>query len=183
MNREIPIFFTIDDGYAPFLAVALNSAIKNASSDRHYRAIVLHQDLNEANAAKLKSLETENEESKDMLSLMKESIGDKINAVRFTNKLKKHPVCITSEGGLSLEMEKTLNSMPGASDNKVKAQLVLEINSAHPITEKLKALYNDDKETLAKYAKLLYGEACLIGGACVPDPVEHSNLVCELMVK
>lgn len=60
MNREIPIFFTIDDGYAPFLAVALNSAIKNASSDRHYRAIVLHQDLNEANAAKLKSLETEN---------------------------------------------------------------------------------------------------------------------------
>lgn len=60
MNREIPIFFTIDDGYAPFLAVALNSAIKNASPDRHYRAIVLHQDLNEANAAKLKSLETEN---------------------------------------------------------------------------------------------------------------------------
>lgn len=60
MNREIPIFFTIDDSYAPFLAVALNSAIKNANPNRHYRAIVLHQELNEANAAKLKSLETEN---------------------------------------------------------------------------------------------------------------------------
>lgn len=130
-----------------------------------------------------KALEGENDENKDMLNAMKESIGDKINSVRFTNKLKKHPVCLTSEGGISLEMEKTLNSMPGVADNKVKAQLVLEINASHPIAEKLKALYSEDKETLAKYAKLLYGEACLIGGAGVPDPVEHSNLVCELMTK
>ncbi len=130
-----------------------------------------------------KALESENEESKDMLECMKESIGDKINAVRFTNKLKKHPVCLTSEGGISLEMEKTLNSMPGVTDNKVKAQLVLEINAGHPIAQKLKNLYNEDKDTLSKYAKLLYGEACLIGGAGVPDPVEHSNLVCELMTK
>ena len=129
-----------------------------------------------------KALDTENEQSKDMFEIMKESIGDKINAVRFTNKLKKHPVCLTSEGGISLEMEKTLNAMPGAGENKVKAQLVLEINASHPIAEKLKALYNDDKETLKKYAKLLYGEACLISGAGVPDPVEHSNLVCELMI-
>lgn len=130
-----------------------------------------------------KALESENESAKDMFAAMKESIGDKINAVRFTNKLKKHPVCLTSEGGISLEMEKTLNSMPAATNNKVKASLVLEINAAHPIAEKLKALYNDDKETLSKYAKLLYGEACLIGGANVDDPVEHSNLVCELMTK
>ena len=130
-----------------------------------------------------KALETENEAAKDMFAAMKEAIGDKIHAVRFTNKLKKHPVCLTSEGGISLEMEKTLNSMPGTGDNKVKAQLVLEINSAHPIAEKLKALYNDDKETLANYAKLLYGEACLISGAGIDDPVEHSNLVCSLMTK
>ncbi len=128
-----------------------------------------------------KALETENEANKAMLDLMKEAVGDKINAVRFTNKLKKHPVCITSEGGISLEMEKTLNSMPGAADNKVKAQLVLEINASHPIAEKLKTLFKDDSETLKKYSKLLYDEACLIGGAGVPDPVEHSNLVCELM--
>lgn len=130
-----------------------------------------------------KALETENEAAKDMFAAMKEAIGDKIHAVRFTNKLKKHTVCLTSEGGISLEMEKTLNSMPGTGDNKVKAQLVLEINSAHPIAEKLKALYNDDKETLANYAKLLYGEACLISGAGIDDPVEHSNLVCSLMTK
>lgn len=130
-----------------------------------------------------KALESENEAAKDMFAAMKESIGDKISSVRFTNKLKKHPVCLTSEGGISLEMEKTLNSMPGAGDNKVKAQLVLEVNASHPIADKLKSLYNDDKDTLSKYAKLLYGEACLIGGAGVPDPVEHSNLVCELMTK
>ena len=130
-----------------------------------------------------KALEEENKAAEDMFKAMKESIGDKINAVRFTNKLKKHPVCLTSEGGISLEMEKVLNSMPGTNDNKVKAQLVLEINANHPIAEKLKTLYNDDKELLGKYAKLLYGEACLIGGASVPDPVEHSTLVCELMTK
>ena len=120
---------------------------------------------------------------RQVFEAMKESIGDKINAVRFTNKLKNHPVCLTSEGGISLEMEKVLNSMPGAADNKVKAQLVLEINASHPIAEKLKELYASDKELLGKYAKLLYGEACLIGGKSVPDPAEHSALVCELMVK
>ena len=130
-----------------------------------------------------KALEEENTAAKDMFDLMKESIGDSISAVRFTNKLKKHPVCLTSEGGISLEMEKVLNSMPGAEQNKVQAKLVLEINAEHPIAEKLKALYNSDKDMLEKYAKLLYGEACLIGGKSVPDPAEHSALVCELMTK
>ena len=128
-----------------------------------------------------KAIETENEQAKSMLDAMKESIGDAVSAVRFTNKLKKHPVCLTSEGGISLEMEKTLNSMPGANE-KIKAQIVLEINIGHKIAEKLKSLYQEDKETLGKYAKLLYAEACLISGASVTDPVEHSNLVCELMV-
>lgn len=73
--------------------------------------------------------------------------------------------------------------MPGAKDNQVKAQLVLEINAEHPIAEKLKTLYNEDKEALGKYAKLLYGEACLIGGRRIDDPVEHSKLICELMTK
>lgn len=130
-----------------------------------------------------KALEEENTAAKDMFDAMKQSIGDSISAVRFTNKLKKHPVCLTSEGGISLEMEKVLNSMPGAEQNKVQAKLVLEINAEHPIAEKLKALYNSDKDMLGKYAKLLYGEACLIGGKSVPDPAEHSALVCELMTK
>ena len=80
-------------------------------------------------------------------------------------------------------MEKTLNAMPGAGDNKVKAQVVLEINASHPIADKLKALFESDKETLSKYARLLYGEACLIAGKAVADPVEHSTLICELMTK
>lgn len=130
-----------------------------------------------------KALETANTEAKDMLEAMSEAIGEGVNAVRFTNKLKNHPVCLTSEGGISLEMEKTLNSMPGAADNKVKAQIILEINAEHPISDRLKALFADDKETLSKYAKLLYAEACLIGGKAVENPAEHSALICELMTK
>ena len=129
-----------------------------------------------------KILENENEAQKNLFDAMKESIGEKVNAVRFTNKLKKHPVCLTSEGGISLEMEKTLNAMPNMNGNKVKAQIVLEINISHPVADKLKLLYSEDKDTLSKYAKLLYGEACLISGLGIDDPVEHSNLVCELML-
>ena len=142
---------------------------------------ICDNDLNLDTEDEKKALNEENESAKDMFAAMKEAIGEKVNAVRFTNKLKKHPVCLTSEGGISLEMEKTLNSMAG-NNEKIKAELVLEINATHPIAEKLKTLYNEDTETLNKYAKLLYSEACLISGAGIDDPVEHSNLVCELMV-
>jgi len=144
---------------------------------------ICDESLNLDSEEEKKALESENESAKDMFAAMKEAIGDKIQSVRFTNKLKNHPVCLASEGGISLEMEKTLNSMPGAGDNKVKAQLSLEINANHPIAEKIKNLFDNDKETLADYAKLLYGEACLISGAGIDDPVEHSNLVCKLMTK
>lgn len=144
---------------------------------------ICDDNLNLDSEEEKKALDEENIAAKDMFDAMKESIGDSISAVRFTNKLKKHPVCLTSEGGISLEMEKVLNSMPNAAENKVQAKLVLEINAEHPIAEKLKTLYNEDKELLGKYAKLLYGEACLIGGKSVSDPAEHSALVCELMTK
>ena len=143
---------------------------------------ICDEELNLDSEEEKKALETENEESKDMFDEMKNAIGDSISAVRFTGKLKNHPVCLTSEGGISLEMEKTLNSMPGA-DRNVKAQLILEINADHAIADKLKALYSENKETLGKYAKLLYGEACLIGGRQIDDPVEHSKLICDLMIK
>lgn len=144
---------------------------------------ICDDNLNLDSEEEKKALDEENTAAKDMFDAMKESIGGSISAVRFTNKLKKHPVCLTSEGGISLEMEKVLNSMPNAAENKVQAKLVLEINAEHPIAEKLKTLYNEDKELLGKYAKLLYGEACLIGGKSVSDPAEHSALVCELMTK
>ena len=144
---------------------------------------VCDENLNLDTEDEKKELESENNAAKDMFEEMKKSLGDSVNAIRFTNKLKYHPVCLTSEGGISLEMEKTLNSMPGAADNKGKAQLVLEISATHKLAEKLKELYGKDNETLGKYAKLLYGEACLIGGKPIENPAEHSALVCELMTK
>ena len=101
----------------------------------------------------------------------------------LAGKLAEHPVSLATEGQISLDMEKTLNAMPGNNENKVKAKIVLEINSEHPIAEKLKSLFEVDKELLASYSKLLYSEACLIAGRSVDNPVEHSKLVCELMTK
>ncbi len=126
-------------------------------------------------------LNEKNEVSKDMLEFVKESVGSDISSVRFTNKLKNYAVCLTSEGGISLEMEKVLNSMP--NDNKVKAEVVLEINANHPIAEKLNELYGTDKEELKAYAKLLYAQGCLISGVSIKDPAELSKLISDLMVK
>ena len=116
-----------------------------------------------------------------MLDFMKESLDGAVQSVRFTNKLKNHPVCLTSEGDVSVEMEKVLNTLPG-EENKVKAQIVLEINAEHPVSQKLKALYDSDKDKVADYARILYSVARLIGGMSVENPTELSNLVCDLMV-
>ena len=126
-------------------------------------------------------LKTYNEENKDVLRCMKEDLAGKVRDVKFTNRLKSHPVCLTNEGMLSVEMEKTLNTMPTGGEN-VKAQLVMEINKDHPIAAKLKELYESDKETLAKYTKILYAQARLIEGLTVENPAELSNMVCDLML-
>lgn len=126
------------------------------------------------------ALKKANEENKDMFSLLKEAIGEEqIKDVRFTHRLKNHPVCLTSDGILSVEMEKVLNSMP--NNQQVKAETVLEINEKHPIAEKLKKLYEEDKETLKKYGKVLYAQARLIEGLSVDNPTELSNLICEII--
>ena len=128
------------------------------------------------------ALKKENDEAKDMLEQMKEAIGDGVAEVRFTNKLKNHPVCLTSEGTISVEMEKTLNTVPMPGDEKVKAQLVLEINSRHKVAERLREIAkSEDNDRLGKYAKLLYAQARLIAGMSVENPAELSELICELM--
>lgn len=127
-----------------------------------------------------KELEKKKEESKDLFECMKDALEGKVSEVRVSNKLKTYPVCLTSEGAVSIEMEKILSSMPGA-ENSVKAQRVLEINPAHPVFQKLGSLFETDKETVGKYAKLLYNQALLIEGLPVEDAVEFSNLICELM--
>ena len=127
------------------------------------------------------ALKKENEENKDMFTIMKETIGEGVQEVRFTHRLKNHPVCLTSEGALSVEMEKVINSMP--NDQKVKAQTALEINDSHPIAQKIKDLYANDKEELKKYTQVLYAQARLIEGLPVENPTQISNLICEIIAK
>ena len=123
------------------------------------------------------------EENKDMFTFMQEAIADKVKTVRLSKKLKTHPVCLSSDGSITIEMEKVLNAMPQNDGNKVKAEKALEINPNHSIFEKLKDLYANDKDKLKDYAKLLYDQALLIEGMSIDNPVEFANLVCDLMTK
>ena len=101
--------------------------------------------------------------------------------IKFTNRLKNHPVCLSSVGDISLEMQKVLNALP--NDNKVNAKMVLEINHDHPIKEKLEELHKNNKEELEKYTKILYSQARLIEGLPIDNPTEISNLICEYLSK
>lgn len=117
--------------------------------------------------------------SKEMLEYMKDCLDGEVSEVKISSTLKSHPVCLTAKGELSIEMEKVLNAMP--NDTNVKAERVLEINAEHPIFEKLTSLYETDKDKLKKYATLLYDQALLFEGLTIKDPVEFSQLVCELI--
>ncbi len=121
------------------------------------------------------------EENKEMFGFMKEALGDKVKEVRLSQRLKSHPFCLTSDGDLSLEMEKVLNAMP--TDNKVKAERVLEINPDHSIFTKLQELFKSDKDKLKKYTELLYTQSLLIEGLSIENPVEFSNMICDLMTE
>ena len=125
-------------------------------------------------------LKEENEKSATVFDFMKKELGDKVDSIRFSSVLKNHPVCLSTEGNVSLEMENVLSSMPGG-DNDVKAKAILEINLNHPIASKIKSLYETDKDKLAKYTKILYSQARLIGGMKIDNPSELSDLVCGLM--
>mgnify|MGYP004602497817 FL=1 len=127
-------------------------------------------------------LEKVNEENKSMFEVMKEAINSEVQNIRFTHKLKNHPVCLTSEGAVSIGMEKTLNAMPNNNEN-IKAQTILEINENHPIVNKLKDLYENDKKGLKDYTKVLYSQARLIEGLPIENPTEISNLICNLISK
>ena len=128
-----------------------------------------------------KETEKVNKKSKDLLKAMKDLIPD-IDEVRFTNKLKSHPVCLTSKGDVSIEMQKVFDAMP--NDLGIKAQTILEINEKHPISKKLKELYkNDDKTDFNNYTKILYSEACIIAGLPIDNPTEISDLICDVISK
>ena len=123
--------------------------------------------------------ETANEENKKLFDAMKDILNNKVSSVKISNKLKNHPVCLSNEGDLSIEMEKVLNSMPNNQD--VKAKKVLEINIHHNVFNSLKDAYYNDKDKLNLYTNLLYNQALLIEGLSVSDPVEFTNDICKLM--
>lgn len=122
-----------------------------------------------------------NDKNKEMLNSMKEIIGSDISDVRFTHRLKNHPVCLVSEGPVSIEMQKVLNAMP--TDQSINAKIILEINSSHKIADKLKELYKSDKEKFNEYTKILYSQSRLIEGLSIENPTEISNLICDLLSK
>ena len=127
------------------------------------------------------ALEEKNKGAEALLTFMKESLDGAVSAVRFTAALKNHAVCLSSEGELSMEMEKVLSKMPGANSD-MKASVVLEINHTHPIAEKLASLFASDTEQLKKYTRILYAEARLIGGLSIENPAELSEMITSLMV-
>lgn len=144
--------------------------------DKEFKSVSAN-DLNLESEEEKKELEQKETESKDMLETMQKALDGKVAKVKLSGRLKSHPVCLSNEGDLSMEMAKTLNAMPGV-DQPVQAQTVLELNPEHPIYQKLKIL---DDETLGKYSQLLYNQALLIEGMPIADPVAFSNLICELM--
>ena len=127
-------------------------------------------------------LKEENDKSEELFKFIKDSLGDKVAKVRYTNTLKNHAVCLSSEGAVSVGMEQILNKMPGTEGQNIKAETVLEINMEHPIKDKLLSLYESDKDKLAEYSKILYAQARLINGLSLENPAEISDLVCNLMV-
>ncbi len=150
----------------------------NKYQDKEFKNVCSDNILNETEEEK-EELKTLNENNKDLLNLMKEAID--VKEVKFTSRLTKHPVCLSTVGNISVEMEKVMNSMP--TNNNINAEKVLEINYQHPIVKKLEELYKSDQEELKKYSKVLYAEARLIEGLPIENPTEISDLISEILVK
>ena len=127
-----------------------------------------------------KETEEEVKENKELLDSMKEILAGKVKDVRVSKRLKNHPVCLTADGEISIEMEKVLNAMP--NNQEVKADKVLEINANHEVFTSLKDAYENDKEKLGLFTNLLYNQALLIEGLPIQDPVEFTNDICKVMI-
>ncbi len=149
-------------------------------SDKQFKS-VSDADLDLDSPEEKEEFKKLSEESKDMLDEIAKSLSGKVKSAKLSERLKSHPVCLTNEGQISLEMEKTFAQMPG--DQNVRAEKVLEINPNHEIFGVLKSLYDTDKEKLGDYSKILYTQALLIEGMPIDNPLEFSNLVCSLMTE
>ena len=125
----------------------------------------------------------EAEENKDLFNFIKEALNGKVKDVRASKRLKTHPVCLATEGELSIEMEKVLKAMPNNMADNVHAEKILEINTQHQMFEKIKNAYASDKEKLKKLSSVLYNQALLIEGLQIEDPVQYANDVYDLIEK
>lgn len=154
--------------------------ILHAYDEKEFRSIS-SDDLGLETEEEKKEITEKAEANKDLFAAMQKALDGKVSEVVLSSKLKSHPVCLSSKGALSIEMEKVLDSMPNA-ENAPKAQRVLEINGSHPVFNALTAAYAaGDTQKVENYAKLLYDQALLIEGLSVEDPVAFSNAICELM--
>lgn len=134
------------------------------------------------NEEEKEALKKANESNKKLFEKMKECLNDAVTDIQYTHRLKNHPVCLTSKGDISVEMEKVMNAMP--TDQKVKANVIMEINENHEISKKLEALYKEkDYTTIEKYTKILYAQARLTSGLSLENPTEITNLICEELSK
>ncbi|WP_211746848.1 molecular chaperone HtpG [Paenibacillus sp. Marseille-Q4541] len=132
----------------------------------------------DANEQEAEAKETEN---KELFEQMQELLGGKVKKVKASKRLKSHPVCLSADGEITIEMEKVLNAMPNADGQQVKADKVLEINANHEVFNSLKQAFENDKDKFAVYTSVLYNQALLIEGLQVEDPVAFTNDICKIM--
>lgn len=150
--------------------------------DKEFKSVA-DKDLGLETEEEKEEIKKQNEENKDLLGFLRDALDGKVKEVRLSSRLKSHPVCLSSDGMVSLEMEKVLSAMPG--EQKPKAERVLEVNASHPVFAAMRKLYADEGglDRLKQYASLLYSQALLIEGMSIDDPVAFSNAICDLMSK
>ena len=179
LDKGFDILYLTDD-VDEFMLQMLRS-YGDKEKEKEFRNISA-DDLGIETDAEKEEVKAKNEENKELFEAMKEALDGKVTEVRLSQRLKSHPVCLSSSGPLSIEMEKVLNSMP-AQQEKVKSEKVLELNGEHEVFAALKRLFEaGDKEKLATYSEILYDQALLIEGLALEDPVAYANNVCKLMV-
>ena len=151
----------------------------NTYSDKAFKNVTAG-DLDLSTDEEKDSLNKANKDSQEMFGFMKETLGDSVKAVRFSASLGEHPVSLSSEGYISAEMAKILSRMPG-NEMFAHADMALEINVNHKLSDTLKELYIEDKEKLSLYTKILYAQARQISGLETENPVDLTNMICQLM--
>jgi molecular chaperone HtpG len=181
---KLPQIETLKDGGTEILYFTeevdeFAAQIMHAYKDKEFRS-VLDGEIEENKAGK-EDAETTDDAHKDVLAFVKEALGDRVKEVKASKKLKSHPVCLTAGEGLSFEMEKYLNAVQ--PEHPVKADRILELNTAHPAFAALETAFGGNKELAGKYASLLYDQALLIAGLPLDDPSGYTDLVCELLMK